>query len=63
VVTAGTESFGDANSGLLTQDGNNIIQEYRNTCTILQYEGFTIKSFLVGHPQGVYINICIKCRL
>ena len=37
---------------------------------ILQCKVFTIKelqlsyvSTLLGHPQGVYINVCIKCRL
>jgi len=62
-VTAGTERLGNASSGLLIQEGNSIIQEYTNTCTKLQYRVFTIERFLVGHPQGVYINICIKCRL
>ena len=62
-VTAGAERLGNASSGLLTQEGNSIIEEYTNTCTILQYKVFTIKIFLVGHPQGVYISICIKRRL
>ena len=44
------------------------VQEYINKCTKWQYKIFTIKTlnsdvfrpFLVGHFQGVHINICIK---
>jgi hypothetical protein len=44
-----------------------IIQGNTNKCTVLKYKVFTTKALqlrhvttFVGHPQGEYINICIK---
>ena len=44
------------------------ILEYTNKCTVLQFKVITVKNwdsdmfrpFLVGHPQGGHISICIK---
>jgi hypothetical protein len=45
-VTAGLERLGNASSGLLPQEVNSIIQEYTNTCAILQYKVLQLKPFL-----------------
>jgi hypothetical protein len=59
-VTEGIRTLGNVISGLLNQEGNSTIQECTNTCTMLQYKVFTVTTFLVGHPHGVYINyVCI----